>query len=70
MSTTPLPGTSFLSKLTTTVYLDYVLKALGIIFFAIAFFNAWKHVTFLEKTGFIVAPIMWFVGARFSKIYR
>jgi len=59
-----------LEKLTSLIYLDYVLKVLGVIVFAIAFINSWGHATTLEKIGFIIAPIMWFVGARFTKIYR
>ena len=67
---TVTPAPSLLDKLTNTIYLDYVLKVVGVILLALALFNGWSHITFLEKVGFITGPIAWFVGARFGKIYR
>lgn len=60
----------FFEKLTNEIHLDYVLKALGVILFALAFFNAWGSLSFLHKAGFAVAPVMWFVGAHFTRIYK
>ncbi len=71
MATAPVaPKASFLEKLTQTVYLDYVLKAVGIIVAVVAMVNGWHSLGFLAKTGLIIGPIMWYVGARFEKIYR
>lgn len=61
---------SLLDRLTNTIYLDYVLKVGGIILLALALINGWHHLTLLEKVGFITGPIMWYVGAKFDKIYR
>jgi hypothetical protein len=60
----------FLEKLTQTIYLDRVLKILGVAVFVLVFLNSWGSLSLLHKVGFGVAPAMWFVGARFTKIYR
>jgi len=64
------PGPSFLDKLTNTIHVEYVLKVIGLIILVIAFFNAWRHITLLEKVGFLIGPIAWYVGSKFDKIYR
>jgi hypothetical protein len=64
------PKQSFLETLTKTVYLDYVLKAAGVIVAGVALVNGWHSLGFLAKTGLIVGPVMWYVGARFDKLYR
>jgi len=61
---------SFLEKLTRTIYLDYVLKVLGIILLVLAIFTAWHQIGFGTKFLLISGPIAWYVGARFDKIYR
>jgi len=61
---------SFLDKLTKTVYLDYVLKVVGIALFALAMFNAWKQVGLGTRFLFFAGPAAWYVGYRFAKIYR
>jgi hypothetical protein len=68
MGLTPTP--SFFDKLSNTIHIEYVLKVIGLIILVIAFFNAWRHITFLEKTGFLAGPIAWYVGSKFDKIYR
>ena len=65
-----LPKESILEKLTKTVYLDYVLKAVGIILFAVAFISSWHNIGVFYRILMVLAIIMWFVGARFTKIYR
>jgi len=60
----------FLEKLTETIYLDYVLKVGGVILLAVVLFNVWGRTTGFQKFGLIAAPVMWFVGARFNKLYR
>lgn len=57
-------------KLTNAIYLDRVLKILGVVLFVLVFLSAWHSLSFAHKVGFAVAPAMWFVGARFTKIYR
>jgi hypothetical protein len=63
-------GQSFLEKLTQVVYLDRVLKILGVAGFIVTYLNAWRGLGFLTKVGFLLSAAMWFVGARFSRIYR
>ncbi len=57
-------------KLTNAVYLDYVLKIVGVGGFAWAFLSAWHTLGFGVKTGMLASVAMWLVGSRFSKIYR
>ena len=61
---------SLLEKLTQAVYLDRVLKILGGAGFTLTSLNAWRSMHFGLKVGFIVSAAAWFVGARFTKIYR
>ena len=61
---------SFLEKLTQIVYLDRVLKILGVAGFVITYLNAWRSMGFGLKLGFLCSAAAWFVGARFTKIYR
>lgn len=61
---------SFLEKLTQVLYLDRVLKIIGVAGFIVTYLNAWRGLGFLTKIGFLLSAAMWFVGARFSKIYR
>jgi hypothetical protein len=61
---------SFLEKLTQAVYLDRVLKILGVAGFIVTYMNAWRSMHLGLKLGFICSAAAWFVGARFSKIYR
>jgi len=61
---------SLLDKLTNFLYLDYVLKVAGIALFALGMFNAWKQVGLGTRFLFFAGPAAWFVGARFTKIYR
>ncbi len=67
MATSPV---SFLDKLTNTVYLDYVLKILGIVMFILALFLAWNHLSTFDKFLLISGPIAWYVGDKFNKIYK
>ncbi len=62
------PG--FLERLTNTVYLDYVLKVFGIILFGLALMRGWHELGLVNKTLLVCGPIAWYVGARFTKIYR
>jgi len=61
---------SLLEKLTQTVYLDRVLKILGVAGFVISYLNSWRSMHLGLKVGFVVSAAAWFVGARFTKIYR
>ena len=61
---------SLLEKLTLTVYLDRVLKILGVTGFVITYLNSWRSMHLGLKVGFVVSAAAWFVGARFTKIYR
>lgn len=70
MSTSPVVKTSFFDKLTNSIYLDYVLKVLGIVMFGLAFFKAWHLVPFFTKFLFVGGPIAWYVGDKFNKIYK
>ena len=66
LSATP----SLLEKLTQTVYLDRVLKILGVAGFTVTYLNAWRSMHLGLKIGFVCSAAAWFVGARFTKIYR
>ena len=71
MATAPVaPKKSFLEKLEQTVYLSYVLKAVGVIMLALGLFQGWHQLHFLPKLLLVIGPIAWYVGARFDKIYR
>lgn len=61
---------SILVKLTQVVYLDRVLKIIGVAGFIVTYLNAWRELGFLTKLGFLFSAAAWFVGARFTKIYR
>ena len=61
---------SLLEKLTQTVYLDRVLKILGVAGFVVTYLNAWRSMHQGLKVGFVVSAAAWFVGARFTRIYR
>ena len=69
MATPPTP-TSFLDKLTNTVYLDYVLKFGGIVMFGIALFKGWAQVGIVTKFLLVSGPVAWFVGDKFNKVYK
>jgi len=70
MTEVQAPTQSLFDKLTNVIYLDYVLKVLGVILLALSLINGWSHLTLLEKIGFVTGPVAWYVGARFGKIYR
>lgn len=72
MATSPSnPGKiSLLDKLTNFVYLDYVLKVLGIVMFGLAMFKSWHSMGIFTKFLVISGPIAWYVGDKFKKIYR
>jgi len=70
MSTSPVVKTSFFDKLTNSIYLDYVLKVLGIVLFALALFKAWHQLPFFTKALLVSGPIAWYVGDKFNKIYK
>jgi hypothetical protein len=57
-------------KLTHAIYLDRVLKIVGVAGFVLTYLNAWRSMGVGLKLGFICSAAAWFVGARFSKIYR
>ena len=57
-------------KLTRAIYLDRVLKIVGVAGFVLTYLNAWRSMGVGLKLGFICSAAAWFVGARFSKIYR
>lgn len=61
---------SFFEKLTNAVYLDYVLKVVGVAGFAIAFLAGWHTLGLGVKAGMLSSVAAWIVGSRFSKIYR
>ena len=61
---------SLLEKLTQTVYLDRALKIAGVAGFIITYLNAWPSMGLGLKAGFVSSAAAWFVGARFTKIYR
>ncbi len=70
MSVGEAPKPSFFEKLTNAVHLDYVLKILGIVLFALAVFKGWHELSFVNKSLLIAGPLAWLVGAKFTKIYR
>lgn len=70
MSTVPVLKQSFFDKLTQSVYLDYVLKVIGVALFALAMFKGWPHLPFFTKVLLIISPLTWYVGDKFNKIYR
>ena len=57
-------------KLTQAIYLDRVLKIIGVAGLVFTYLNAWRNMGLGVKGGFICSAAAWFVGARFSKIYR
>jgi hypothetical protein len=57
-------------KLTQAIYLDRVLKIVGVAGFVFTYLNAWRSMGLGLKAGFVCSAAAWFVGARFSKIYR
>lgn len=57
-------------RLTQVIYLDRVLKVVGVAGFVLTYLNAWRSMGVGLKIGFICSAAAWFVGARFSKIYR
>jgi hypothetical protein len=61
---------SFFAKLAETVYLDRVLKILGVAGFVLTYLAAWRSMHLGLKIGFVCSAAAWFVGARFTKIYR
>ncbi len=66
----PAAKESFLGKLTETVYLDYALRAVGIAGFVWSFLNAWHSLGLGVRAGMLASVAAWFVGERFSRIYR
>ena len=67
---TSLASQSLLEKLTQTIFLDRVLKIVGVAAFAVTFFHAWRSIGLASKLGFVCSVAAWYVGARFTKIYR
>jgi hypothetical protein len=61
---------NLLEKLTQTICVDRVLKILGVAGFVVTYMNAWRSMGFGLKLGFVFSAVAWFVGARFTKIYR
>jgi len=61
---------SFVEKLINTVYLDYVLKVVGVAGFVWAFLASWPALGLGVKAGMLASAAAWIVGSRFSKIYR
>lgn len=61
---------SFIDKLEQVVYLQYVLKVLGIVLLALGFVAGWHSLGWLPKFLFFAGPLAWYVGARFDKIYH
>lgn len=59
-----------IQKLTQVIYLDRVLKVVGVAGFVLTYLNAWRSMGVGLKLGFICSAAAWFVGARFSRIYR
>jgi hypothetical protein len=47
-----------------------VLKIAGVAGFVITYLNAWRSMGLGLKAGFVCSAAAWFVGARFTKIYR
>ena len=67
---TALAPQGLLERLTQTIFLDRVLKILGVAGFVLTFFHAWRGIGLASKLGFICSVAAWYVGARFTKIYR
>ncbi len=67
---TPFASQGLLEKLTQSVYLDRVLKIAGVAGFVVTYLNAWRGMHLGLKVGFVFSAAAWFVGARFTKIYR
>lgn len=65
-----LGAQNIFEKLTQTIYLDRVLKTVGVAAFILTYLNAWRSMHLGLKVGFICSAAAWFVGARFTKIYR
>jgi len=65
-----LVAQSVFEKLTQAIYLDRVLKIVGVAGFVLTYLNAWPSMGIGLKLGFVCSAAAWFVGARFSKIYR
>jgi hypothetical protein len=61
---------NLLAKLTQAIYLDRVLKVVGVSGFVVTYLNAWPSMHLGLKAGFVCSAAAWFVGARFTKIYR
>ena len=57
-------------KLTQVIYLDHILKIVGVAGFVLTYLNAWPSMGMGLKLGLVCSAAAWFVGARFSKIYR
>lgn len=70
MSAVQVPKQGFLEKLTQAIYLDYVLKFGGVTGFVVTYLNAWHGLGVATKLGFLASAAAWFVGARFTRIYR
>ena len=70
MSAVMTTGQSFFQKLTDAIYLDYVLKVIGVAGFVWAFLAAWHTLGIGVKTAMLASVATWLVGSRFSKIYR
>lgn len=65
-----IPAPSFFEKLTSAIYLDYVLKVAGVGGFVIAFLASWHTLGLGVKFGMLASVSAWLVGSRFTKIYR
>jgi hypothetical protein len=65
-----LVAQSVFEKLTQAIYLDRVLKIVGVAGIVLTYLNAWPSMGIALKLGFVCSAAAWFVGARFSKIYR
>ena len=70
MTDVSLPQPSLFARLVNAVYLDYVLKVLGVAGFAWTFLSSWHSLGFGSKAGMLASVAAWVVGSRFSKIYR
>jgi hypothetical protein len=70
MSAVITTSQSFFQKLTDAIYLDYVLKVIGVAGFVWAFLAAWHTLGIGAKAGMLASVATWLVGSRFSKIYR
>ena len=59
-----------LGKLSNLVHLDNVLKLGGVVMLGLGLFKSWGVVGVLTKFLLFAGPIAWYVGARFSIIYK